>query len=377
MEGPEPAQGQDWRPALLEDWLTIWHSELAAMVLDPELQEAKLRLLDTWAAQARLLLRTAAWRGSPDGAWPAPSGSAGPGRRRGPRPLLLHLMPAMPSSSGWPPGSSNSSASWPGADPALIRGIAAYRQHPYMRDLADPPMIWSEGAARVLDYGGDGPSVLFVPSLVNRAYILDLMPGQSMMRWFAGRGVRPLLLDWGWPGAAERDFTLTDYVAGVLERAIGFLAGAGTEVWAGAGPIVLGGYCMGGLLTLAASLRRPALVRGLALLATPWDFAAGGAAREVPALLPLVEPLLHATRTLPVDALQTLFALGDMGGSAGSIASSAPWTRAARPHGGSWRSRTGRTTAFHSQPRWRGRRWAAGMARTRRQAGRGGWQEKW
>ena len=183
-----------------------------------------------------------------------------------------------------------------------------------MRDLADPPMIWSEGAARVLDYGGDGPSVLFVPSLVNRAYILDLMPGQSMMRWFAGRGVRPLLLDWGWPGAAERDFTLTDYVAGVLERAIGFLAGAGTEVWAGAGPIVLGGYCIGGLLTLAASLRRPALVRGLALLATPWDFAAGGAAREVPALLPLVEPLLHATRTLPVDALQTLFALGDMGG---------------------------------------------------------------
>ena len=76
-----------------------------------------------------------------------------------------------------------------------------------MCDLADPPMIWSEGAARVLDYGGDGPSVLFVPSLVNRAYILDLMPGQSMMRWFAGRGVRPLLLDWGWPGAAERDFT--------------------------------------------------------------------------------------------------------------------------------------------------------------------------
>jgi hypothetical protein len=83
MEGPEPAQGQDWRPALLEDWLTIWHSELAAMVLDPELQEAKLRLLDTWAAQARLLLQTAARRGAADGAWPAPSGSAGPGAAAG------------------------------------------------------------------------------------------------------------------------------------------------------------------------------------------------------------------------------------------------------------------------------------------------------
>ena len=32
------------------------------------------------------------------------------------------------------------------------------------------------------------------------------------------------LLDWGWPGEAERRFTLTDYVAGRLERALGFLA---------------------------------------------------------------------------------------------------------------------------------------------------------
>ncbi|MBR0678815.1 alpha/beta fold hydrolase, partial [Roseomonas alkaliterrae] len=145
------------------------------------------------------------------------------------------------------------------ADRALIAGIAAYRRHPWTRRLPDPPAIWAEGGSRLLDYGGQGPAVMFVPSLVNRAYVLDLTPERSLMRWLPGQGFRSLLLDWGWPGEAERDFTLTDYVAGRLERALA----------AAPGPVVLAGYCMGGLLALAAALRRPDRVRALALLATP------------------------------------------------------------------------------------------------------------
>jgi poly(3-hydroxyalkanoate) synthetase len=188
-------------------------------------------------------------------------------------------------------------------DSALISGIAAYRRHPYVRDLPDPPTIWAEGETRLLDFGGAGPTALFVPSLINRAYVLDLAEGRSMLRWLAANGVRPLLLDWGWPGEAERRFTLTDYIAGRLERA---LAAAG-------GPVTLAGYCMGGLLTLAAALRRPEHVTALALLAVPWDFhgtdpeRAGAVAR----MLPMLEPALAFANTMPVDALQLLFALLD------------------------------------------------------------------
>lgn len=261
-----------------------------------------------------------------------------PAPRRGPRPLLLHLTLAMlrsnaslfacaSSSGGWPTSKhrpSEATALLEGlsqaargalpeailhealaADRELIRGIAAYRRFPIHRDLPDPPAIWAEGGSRLLDFGGSGPVVLFVPSLVNRAYVLDLAPGQSMMRHLAGAGMRPLLLDWGWPGEAERAFTLTDYIAGRLERA---LAAACAE-----GPVVLAGYCMGGNLALAAALRRPDLVRALALLATPWDFHAGGAeqAQALARVLPLAEPFLAFSRTLPVDALQVLFALLD------------------------------------------------------------------
>ena len=250
-------------------------------------------------------------------------GEIGPLMRRGPRPVLLHLMHAMQRSSGWPAWSPTLSAGlpiWNIADPpvaalrdtaALIAGIAAYRRHPYRRDLPDPPCMWQEGDSRVLDYANpsaSGPLVLFVPSLVNRAYVLDLAENASMMRYLARQGLRVRLLDWGWPGPMEREFGLTDYITGRLERAVASQAE----------PVVLVGYCMAGLLTIALTLRRPDLVAALGLLATPWDFHAADAARaqHLASQLPMLEPLLSLGKTLPVDALQMLFALLDPDGIA-------------------------------------------------------------
>jgi len=248
-----------------------------------------------------------------------------PLRRRGPRPLSLHLglagiramaaagaLPGMP----WPNGSPPWNGAWPiskagqaeaarisaalasaghapeafrgavlnrllRADRALVAGLAAYRRHPFQRNATPMPAIWAEEDSKLLDYGGQGPSVVFVPSLVNRAYVLDLMPEASLLRWLPGQGFRTLLLDWGWPGSAERHFTLTDYIAGRLERAL----------MAAPGPVILAGYCMGGLLGLALALRRPDLVRGLALLATPWDFHAGPEGEALNDGVPLAAPV--------------------------------------------------------------------------------------
>lgn len=84
MEPPKSPQGQEWPASLLEDWVTIWHSELAAMVLDPELQEAKLRLLDAWAAKARSALQAAAAFGTGDGSGGTPPWSTRAGAAPGP-----------------------------------------------------------------------------------------------------------------------------------------------------------------------------------------------------------------------------------------------------------------------------------------------------
>jgi poly(3-hydroxyalkanoate) synthetase len=123
--------------------------------------------------------------------------------------------------------------------------------------------------------------------------------------------VRPLLLDWGWPTAIERQFSMTDYVAGRLERAL-------TAVQAVAGRPVLAGYCMGGTLAVAAAQRRPDLISGLALLAAPWDFHAPDVEQALQAaeMLPVMEPALALHNALPVDLLQSLFALLDPWGVA-------------------------------------------------------------
>ncbi|MDB5414378.1 MAG: phbC [Rubritepida sp.] len=268
-----------------------------------------------------------------------------PSPRRGPRPLNLHLMlgaargmaaltmplPGLPSASpswnsGWPRSKAGqqeaariaqslASLAPPGTnafraavlrrlwreDAALLGGIAAYRRHPHTRSLPDPPVLWSEGSARLLDFGGTGRPVLFVPSLINRAYVLDLDEGASLMRFLAANGLRPLLLDWGWPGPAERRFNLTDHIAGRLERAL----------MAAPSGLVLAGYCMGGLLALAAALRRPDRVGALALLATPWDFSSDPQSHGLARVLPGLEPMMEHAGALGVDTLQSLFAMLD------------------------------------------------------------------
>ena len=222
--------------------------------------------------------------------------------------MLLHLSLAMarsnallPASPNWRPGSAASNNPEEGnslaREAAFLHGVKAWRAHPWRRDLPDPPVVWREASARLLDHGGAGTPMLFVPSLVNRWTVLDLMADHSMLRWLAANGIRPLLLDWGDP---EPAFTPDDHIAGRLLRAIEAAGVLGDKP-------ILAGYCMGGTFAVAAAVLRPDLIRGLVLLAAPWDFHAGGA--ETHHLAATLRPLLAPWTTIPVDLLQTLFAL--------------------------------------------------------------------
>lgn len=260
-------------------------------------------------------------------------------RRSGPRPLPLHLAAAAmtwgasqlawsSSSSGSPPWRPSLQARAAALESALasldpdafaaalnrevlrrsdklLRGIEAYRNHPYRRDLAAPPALWRDGGSVLRDYRpAGGFPLLVVPSLINRAYILDLSARRSFLRWLAQQGFRPLLLDWGAPGEAERGFTLTDYIAGRLSAALDMaLAETGER------PALLG-YCMGGTLALALAQLRHDDIRGLALLAAPWDFHAGQGeiAKAGPLALAPYKPAMQLLGVLPTDALQALFA---------------------------------------------------------------------
>lgn len=266
-----------------------------------------------------------------------------PSRRQGPRPLALHLATAMltwMSSAAVSTLSSSASPLWkaelrseaaevaaaaerlaPGRLSAAVAregsarlarflaAVDAYRAHPWRRDLDDPPPLAEIAGSRVLDYRRSRSTrsrarpVLLVPSLINGHQILDLRRERSFVRALAAAGAAPFVVDWGEPGAAAAELTLTDYVTDRLEPALDAVRAA-----TGRPPVVLG-YCMGGLLALALAERRRADVAGLVLLASPYDFHAERPerARLLAAALPLFEPAIAATGTLPVDAVQALF----------------------------------------------------------------------
>ena len=193
----------------------------------------------------------------------------------------------------------------------FIAGILVYRRHSHRRTIEDPPTIWREGGSRILDYHGDSknarlPCVLVVPSLINRAYVLDLKQDHSFLRILAQYGTRPLLLDWGDPGSEERRFTLTDYIAGRLTRAL-----TAVHDLTGDKPFLLG-YCMGGTLAIPLAQSRQTDIRGLILMAAPWDFHSLGSEQlRVTAAL-LTEPLrsiMSGLGEVPVDMVQTLFTM--------------------------------------------------------------------
>jgi polyhydroxyalkanoate synthase len=193
--------------------------------------------------------------------------------RHGPRPLALYV--AVASSLERRQGREAGTVLGP-----FLDGLKAYWRYPRQPRASSDEVVWSSGSARLLARGPVGaPPVMLIPSLVNRARVLDLLPGRSLIGELADAGYRTLLLDWGEPSRTELGFGLEDYVARRLEPAL-----AQALLLTARRPVVLG-YCMGGLLALALAARARRRMAGLALLATPWDFTA---ARNQQPLAPAV-----------------------------------------------------------------------------------------
>jgi polyhydroxyalkanoate synthase len=151
--------------------------------------------------------------------------------------------------------------------------------------------------ASLRDYGGTGPTVLFVPSLINPPNVLDLSAEKSLLRWLAAHGQRVLLLDWGWDVEARRDLSVAGHVEQILVPFIEQLEQ----------PPALVGYCLGGTMALGAAAL--AKVKAVALIATPWHFAGfGEAAREMLGeLWSSAEPAVRSLGLLPMEMLQSAF----------------------------------------------------------------------
>ncbi len=156
---------------------------------------------------------------------------------------------------------------------------------------------YRRGRARLRDYGGTGRPVLFVPSLINPPFILDLTRQQSLLRWLAAQGHHVWLLDWGTPDAAARNMDISDHVTRLLLPLIAKLPE----------PPILVGYCLGGTMAAAAACLTP--VAGLAMIAAPWHFSGfdDAARARIAGLWDAAKPACRAMGLVPMEVLQSGF----------------------------------------------------------------------
>lgn len=180
---------------------------------------------------------------------------------------------------------------------AALKGLRLYQQAERLPDPSPMPVIARAGRASIRDYGGTGPAVLFVPSLINPPDVLDIDTDRSLLRWLATRGVHPLLLDWGTPNAAEHQLSVAGHIETMLLPLIDAIGA----------PVTLAGYCLGGTMALAAAALRP--VTALALIATPWRFGAypESTRAALDDLWRAAEPAVDTLGLLPMEILQAAF----------------------------------------------------------------------
>jgi poly[(R)-3-hydroxyalkanoate] polymerase subunit PhaC len=179
---------------------------------------------------------------------------------------------------------------------AALAGLRKYQEAERPPPPAPMPALARAHGATLRDYGGAGPPLLFVPSLINPPSVLD-MGDRSLLRWLGARGRRVLLLDWGWPGPDRRALSVAGHVEQIL---LPLMAELGE-------PADLAGYCLGGTMALAAAQLGPA--RSVAILAAPWHF--NGFPDESRASLARLwagaQGAVAALGLLPMEVLQAAF----------------------------------------------------------------------
>ncbi|MFN0185890.1 MAG: class I poly(R)-hydroxyalkanoic acid synthase [Aquabacterium sp.] len=117
--------------------------------------------------------------------------------------------------------------------------------------------------------------MLFVPPCINKYYIMDLQPDNSLIRWTVEQGHRVFVVSWRNPDASMQDKTWDDYIEHGPIQAIQVV-----QDITGAKDINALGFCVGGtivataLAVLAARGQQP--VHSLTLLTTLLDFESTG-----------------------------------------------------------------------------------------------------
>ncbi|MFN7038812.1 MAG: alpha/beta fold hydrolase [Alphaproteobacteria bacterium] len=179
----------------------------------------------------------------------------------------------------------------------FLQGLYKFNNIEYKRDLKEPKLVWQKNNVKLLHYKGKNSKkkILFIPSIINKYYILDLKRKRSLAR-FLSKEYSVYILDWG--QAHESINSLEDYIKIAVEV---------IKSLASSEKITLIGYCLGGVISIAASVICKNLIDSLALLATPWDFNKLTVTNQYIGNYQTFKQMTHTIQTISSEFIQSMF----------------------------------------------------------------------
>jgi len=143
------------------------------------------------------------------------------------------------------------------------------------RGVTEREMVYRAGNVKIWKFKQepgteDKMPMLFVPSLINRWYILDLTEETSFVNYF-NKFFRCYMIDWGYPGVESGHLPFSNFYHKYINRALNFLRRE-----TGFEKVNMLGYCIGGTMAYIYSCLEPERINKLILLASPINFENAG-----------------------------------------------------------------------------------------------------
>ncbi|MFN3837592.1 MAG: class I poly(R)-hydroxyalkanoic acid synthase [Brevundimonas sp.] len=165
---------------------------------------------------------------------------------------------------------------------ALRISQADYGKFVVGENVATAPgqVVWRDELFELIQYAPTTETqhaipLLIFPPWINKFYIMDLQPANSLIRWLSSQGFTVFVCSWVNPDKDKADFGFDDYLAKGIYRAV-----EKTLEQTGAAQLNAVGYCIGGTL-LGAGLAHMAAkgdtrVAAATFFAAQHDFAEAG-----------------------------------------------------------------------------------------------------
>ena len=155
-----------------------------------------------------------------------------------------------------------------------LKGVELFGAPPPTVGKTPKSVLHHRGTLSLYHYHATADEIYRVPLLLvmaptNKAYILDLAPGQSLIEFLLARGYDIYLMDWNAPGDDERDLKIENYVLDFIPDCL-----RRVQQDSGEDEVTLVGYCAGGMLSaIHVALIPDGPVKNLVCFTTPVDFS--------------------------------------------------------------------------------------------------------